>query len=152
MSRLPRCFYVGFQGLGCSHELVFVPRSLLKLLLSAFPLGSLMLGCCLGQSAVRSTFPRQSTHYSIPLWALLHYLDIPVTTLVRIESSRVWWSEPRGPWGLFPAAWVNHCMAGDELVPDSLWRALGSLAGSISLGRLDLRGHLCPQRHGCHQS
>ena len=56
MSRLPRCFYVGFQGLGSSHEPVFFPRSLLKLLLSSFPLGSLMLGCCLTQSPVRSPF------------------------------------------------------------------------------------------------
>lgn len=57
MSRLTRCFYVGFQGLGRSHEPVFVPRSLLKLLLSAFPLGSLMLGCSLTQSTVCSPFP-----------------------------------------------------------------------------------------------
>lgn len=35
------------------------------------------------------------THYSIPLWALLRYLDIPVTTPVRIESRGVRWSEPR---------------------------------------------------------
>lgn len=57
MSRLPRCFYVGFQGLGHSHEFVFVPRSLFKLLLSAFPLGSLMLSCSVAQSAVCSPFP-----------------------------------------------------------------------------------------------
>lgn len=43
--RLPRHFHVGFQGLGHSHEPTFVPSSLLKLLISAFPMGSLLLGC-----------------------------------------------------------------------------------------------------------
>lgn len=73
MSRLPRCFYVGFQGLGHSHEPALVPRSLLKLLLSAFPLGSLMLGCHLAHSPVRSPFLRSLLHTVLGTLALLGY-------------------------------------------------------------------------------
>lgn len=60
---------------------MLVPRSLLKLLLSAFALGLLMLGPVHSPSAVCSLL---STAMST-----LHHLDIPVTTAVHIESSRV---------------------------------------------------------------
>lgn len=46
---------------------------------------------------------------------------------------RAHWAELRGRWGPFPAVWVNHCVARDELVPGSLWKALRSLVGSGSL-------------------
>lgn len=79
MSRLPRCFYVGFQGLGDSHEPVLVPRCLLKLFLSDFDLSLLMLGCRLAPSPVRSPF-LDSPLYSVLLWVLLCHLGVPVTT------------------------------------------------------------------------
>lgn len=149
MSRLPRCFYVGFRGLGHSHEPVLVSKSLPKFFLLAFPLVFIDAGLLSRSKSYVFSLPRQSTHYPMMLLAVLCHLDIPVTPPEHIKRSRDWWSEPRGPWGLFAAAKVETAASlcgQDELIPGSPWRALRCLPKIRSQGTpLSPAAHLPPR-------
>lgn len=121
-----------------------VPRSLLKLLLSAFPAGLLTLGC---HCPVRSALPSLAVH-SILLWACWLYMDVPATAppVHREQQDLVVWA--KRSLRSVPSCRSKCCVAGDELVSGNAGRALRPLTGSVSLRGSGLEGHLCPKWHG----
>lgn len=67
MSRLPRCFYVGFQGLEHSCVGLQISSQVAPLGLS---LGLINVGLPSRAEPRVLSLPQQPTRYSVPLWAV----------------------------------------------------------------------------------